>query len=440
MNEPLAVVAVGTLLAARWPGEIDMRTLIGFVGSLVSLFVIAGCGAPSAPTAPTAAPVGPNGFGVIVETSGSPAPSFGACLSGSAAATCFSAPRIRAGSVTFSAATAPSIPNNLVTSSSGSAVTLTWTAPSSGDAATGYTIEAGSAPGLANLANFSTGNTLTVFQASGVGAGTYYVRVRAVNAAGTSAPSNEAILVVGASTGAPPGAPSGLTNTVNAGGTVGFAWNAATGSPTTYVIEAGSQSGLANLANSDLGGTATTMTASGVGAGTYYVRVRAKNAFGISAASNEVVVSVGGAVSCNPNLSPTSLDYAGTYVSAVAVGPSSGLVATFTLSRSSGSDVFFEGRYTDTGGRTGTVYNGLIDMRPISPRVSFGFVPGFDVVRQGAIFIGDLSVCSGNKVLEFAGQAHKGYFGLIACQPGETCPDAYHHFIGPGYPMTLVRQ
>jgi hypothetical protein len=173
-------------------------------------------------------------------------------------------------------------------------VTLTWSAPGSGDAVTSYIIEAGSAPGLANLANFSTGNTLTMFQASGVGGGTYYVRIRAASGSGTSAASNEAILVVGGSAGVAPGAPTGLRNTVNAGGTVSFVWNAASGSPTTYVIEAGSQSGLANLANSDLGGPATSMTATGVGPGTYYVRVRAKNAHGISSPSNEIVVTVDG--------------------------------------------------------------------------------------------------------------------------------------------------
>jgi hypothetical protein len=117
--------------------------------------------------------VGPNGFGAIMATSASPVTSFGGCLSGSAVASCFSASQIHAGHVTASAATAPGAPLNLVASSSGSSVTLTWSAPSSGDAVTSYIIEAGSAPGLANLANVSTGNALTIFQASGVAAGTY---------------------------------------------------------------------------------------------------------------------------------------------------------------------------------------------------------------------------------------------------------------------------
>jgi hypothetical protein len=285
-----------------------MRVLVGFVGSIVTMFALAGCGASTAPTAPAAAPVGPSGFGVIMESSASGGTPFSACLSGSGVASCFSAPRIHAGNVTASAATAPGAPLNLVVSSAGSSVRLTWSAPSSGDAVTTYIIEAGSFPGAASLANFSTGNTLTVFQASGIGAGTYYVRLRAANPSGTSIASNEAILVVGGSPGVAPDAPTGLTNTVNSGGTVSFAWNAATGSPTSYVIEAGSQSGLANLANSDLGSAATTLTATGLGAGTYYVRVRAKNAFGISGPSNEVIVTV---VVAGSNFSG---NWSGTYI------------------------------------------------------------------------------------------------------------------------------
>jgi titin len=248
--------------------------------------------------------------------------------------------------------TAPGSPSNLAASSAGGSVTLTWTAPGGGDPTTAYVIEAGSAPGLANLATFSTGNSSTIFQAAGVGAGTYYVRVRAANGFGTSGASNEAVLVVGGLPGVAPGAPSGLTSTVNAGGTVSFVWNAASGSPTSYVIEAGSSSGLANLANSDLGGARTSMTATGVGAGTYYVRVRAKNAFGIGGPSNEVVLVVG-ALACDPNLEVTGLNFLGTWVSAVPVGPSKGQTATFVIRLLPGSDVFFEGTYSDTAARRG---------------------------------------------------------------------------------------
>jgi len=75
-------------------------------------------------------------------------------------------------------------------------VTIAWKAPTTGGAPTSYILESGSAPGLSNIENFSTGNTATVFTADKVGVGTYYVRIRASNSAGAGPPSNESILIV----------------------------------------------------------------------------------------------------------------------------------------------------------------------------------------------------------------------------------------------------
>jgi hypothetical protein len=122
--------------------------------------------------------------------------------------------------------------------------------------------------------------------------GTYYIRVRAVTTAAVSPPSNEIVVVIGAGCVTPGG--STLTLTQNTGGTVGFVWTTATGSPTTYIIEAGSAPGLTNLANADLGSALTTATFNGVPPGTYYVRVRARNACGVGPASNEVTLVVAG--------------------------------------------------------------------------------------------------------------------------------------------------
>jgi len=184
---------------------------------------------------------------------------------------------------------APGAPTGFTATSSGSTVTLTWTAPPTGGTPTAYIIEAGSAPGLANLANFSTGNTATSFSTSGVGAGTYYVRVRATNGSGTSGTSNEATLVVGGGCSGPPPAPSGFANTFKSNGTVSFVWNASA-TATTYIIEAGSIPGATNLANANLGSSATSATFNGVPNGTYYVRLRAQNACGASGVSNEVTL------------------------------------------------------------------------------------------------------------------------------------------------------
>jgi predicted phage tail protein len=185
--------------------------------------------------------------------------------------------------------TPPGVPTLLTALVNGSAVTLAWERPAGPCRPTSYVIEAGSAPGLSNLAIVATGSDHTGFSAAAVPAGTYYVRVRAANAAGTSAPSNEAMFTIAPCAGLP-GAPTGFSAAVS-GGTVVLTWNAAGGSPTSYVVEAGTVSGGSNIAIIDTGTAATTLTAE-AGPGTYYVRMRARNACGVSAPSAEIAVVV----------------------------------------------------------------------------------------------------------------------------------------------------
>jgi len=187
--------------------------------------------------------------------------------------------------------TAPGVPTGLTVASFGSSVSLSWRAPSSGGAPSAYVIEAGATTGAANLANFNTGSTSTSYAASGVGNGVYYVRVRAINSAGISPASNEAVLIVGNGCVGPPGAPGSLVGS-SSGSTVTLGWSPAAGAPTTYIVEAGSAPGLSNLANSDLGSAVPSLVAPNVGRGTYYVRVRGKNTCGVGAPSNEVIVIV----------------------------------------------------------------------------------------------------------------------------------------------------
>ena len=205
--------------------------------------------------------------------------------------------------------TAPGSPGNLMSSVNGSTVNLGWLGPTSGDQPTSYVIEAGSAPGLSNIVVFDTGTAAGGFTATSVPTGTYYVRVRAKNAAGTSGPSNEVIVTVGS--GSPPpcigallGTPTNLAVSIN-GSTATFTWNATAGiggcAPTEYSVVAGSTPGTENLGAFLTGSTATTFSAADVPAGTYYVRVRGVN-LGYSPSSNEVTVIVG---SSTP--SPTSV-------------------------------------------------------------------------------------------------------------------------------------
>lgn len=89
----------------------------------------------------------------------------------------------------------PSAPAGLQSTVSGLVVTLSWAAPTGGATPTGYVIEAGTAPGLANIAVVNTGSTATTFAAHAV-PGTYYVRVRAGSGCGSSPASTEVGIVV----------------------------------------------------------------------------------------------------------------------------------------------------------------------------------------------------------------------------------------------------
>jgi hypothetical protein len=209
------------------------------------------------------------------------------------AADCPSARRVALSQV--SAITAPGNPTGLTGTVVGARVTLSWLGPSTGDLPTSYIIEAGSAPGRVDLANFDIGSNAPTFVTDGVPPGTYFVRVRARNNAGVSAPSNDVAVIVTGSGGCTPAAPTSLVATAT-GSTVTLQWTAPGGScgATAYIVEAGSAPGLSNLANFNTGSTATTFVAMGVGAGTFYIRVRAANGANASAPSGEATLVVGG--------------------------------------------------------------------------------------------------------------------------------------------------
>ncbi|MFQ5743108.1 MAG: hypothetical protein ACE5HV_05910, partial [Acidobacteriota bacterium] len=67
-------------------------------------------------------------------------------------------------------------------------------------------------------------------------------------------------------------------------------WNAPTGSPapSSYILEVGWFPGVANRAQIDIGNATTSYELPYLSSGVYYLRVRAKNAAGVSASSNEV--------------------------------------------------------------------------------------------------------------------------------------------------------
>lgn len=88
----------------------------------------------------------------------------------------------------------PSAPLNLTRTVNGNRVTLEWQPSASGTTPISYTILAGSSSNSGNIGSFPAGPGPSA-QAIAP-AGTYFVRLVATNACGTSAPSNEVIVVV----------------------------------------------------------------------------------------------------------------------------------------------------------------------------------------------------------------------------------------------------
>ena len=179
----------------------------------------------------------------------------------------------------------PAPPPHLASSVVGTSVSVWWEKVPEASA---YLLQVGTSPGSADALSLSVYDASS---ASGVVAdGTYFWRVFAINAHGPSAPSAEARFSTGSSCVAP-SPPRDFVFGV-AGSHVTLAWTPpATGSaPVSYLVEAGSGAGLANLLVAPTG----PVTAVGTAAprGTYFVRIRAQNACGTSPPSNEQIVTI----------------------------------------------------------------------------------------------------------------------------------------------------
>ncbi|MGE0464310.1 MAG: carboxypeptidase regulatory-like domain-containing protein [Vicinamibacterales bacterium] len=173
---------------------------------------------------------------------------------------------------------------------SGGRLTLVWFPPYEGPRPDRYVVDVGTATGVTNVVQMVVGANALIYY--GVPPGVYFVRVRAVNAAGSSPPSSEVRLIAG-DVLSPPYSPWNLASSVS-GSTVWLTWGSPPwqGPVTSYLVRAGSAPGLSNLAQANTGNTATTAVFHDVPPGRYYVRVHALNAQGASVPSNEVLVVV----------------------------------------------------------------------------------------------------------------------------------------------------
>lgn len=88
-----------------------------------------------------------------------------------------------------------------------------------------------------------------------------------------------------------PPAPTHVKAALSAGGVATVSWQRASAAEVSYVLEAGRSEGAADVITIDVG-PQTIYHAPDVAPGTYYVRVRARNACGAGAASDDVVMVV----------------------------------------------------------------------------------------------------------------------------------------------------
>ncbi len=193
---------------------------------------------------------------------------------------------------TLQATGPPGAPTSVQAIVDGSNVSLSWGAPTTGAAPTSYTLIARTAAG-APLGTFGMG--LATSFATPAPNGAYRISVTATNSFGTGPESTAQTFSV-PSLPSPPGAPQSLAVSVS-GSTASFTWTppASGGAASSYVLLAGLSPGFTSpIATLPLPPAPTSISVPGVPPGVYYVRLVAQNTGGISGASNEVVVTVGG--------------------------------------------------------------------------------------------------------------------------------------------------
>lgn len=220
----------------------------------------------------------------------------------------------------------PDAPTGLSGSVAGATVSMAWSPAASGSTPIGYVVEAALTAGGPVVASLPTSSSSVVVP--GVPNGTYFIRVRAQNSDGVSAPSNEISLTVGpAVCGAAPSAPGTLTGSVS-GPTVSLAWGPSSGGcpATGYTVRAGTSPGAPTLVSLPVGATTNLQVIAPPG--TYYVAVSAENAFGGSALSNEVQVTVGPSCTIPGPPGAFSVGSSGTNASLTWAPPTTGGVPT----------------------------------------------------------------------------------------------------------------
>ncbi len=179
------------------------------------------------------------------------------------------------------------------TAVSASGFTANWTAPTGSAAITGYRLDVATDSGFGSMVsgygNLSvSGTSQTV---AGLSAGnSYYYRVRAMNAGGTSTSSN----IISVTTVSGPPTATAATALSASGFTANWVAPSGNGVVTGYRLDVATDSGFGSMVPgySNLLVTGTGHAVTGLSAGkTYYYRVRAVNAGGTSTNSDIVTVT-----------------------------------------------------------------------------------------------------------------------------------------------------
>jgi len=190
---------------------------------------------------------------------------------------------------------APPAPTGLTATSGNTQVALSWSASTG---ATSYNVYRGTAAGGESGTAIATGIAVTNYTNTGLTNGTtYFYKVAAVNASGTSGMSNEASATPQV---AVPPAPTGLTATPG-NAQVALSWSASTGA-TSYNVYRGTTAGGESGTAIVTGLSTTSYTNTGLTNGTtYFYKVAAVNASGTSGMSNEASATPAAATVTVPN-------------------------------------------------------------------------------------------------------------------------------------------
>ena len=246
---------------------------------------------------------------------------------------------------------APSAPQSLGATAGSGSVSLTWKPPATngGAAITGYNVYRGTSAGGESATPVATNVSTTSFTDTGLTNGTtYYYTVAAVNSAGVSPQSGEASATPVAMQATAPSAPQSLTAT-GGSGSVSLSWATPSsngGAPITgYDVYRGTSAGGESATPIATNVSATSFTDTGLTNGTtYYYKVAAVNAVGLSPQSGEASATPQATVPSAPS-------------GLVASGGNASVVLSWTVPNSDGGapitgyDVY---RGTSAGGESAT--------------------------------------------------------------------------------------